>query len=618
MGHEFKKVGVYRGNGFTGSIPPQIGALSKLNYLDLSCNKLTGELPFSLTNLTELAEFYISNNDFNGYSISSALGNLTNLVTLGLSYNGFSGSIPPALSHLSNLASLDLKYNNLNGTIPSALYHLTNLSILDISWNCCNNLSAPIPPALAGLTKLKFLYGDSNQIDGSIPPKIGNLKGLKILNLQFNRIVGQIPSTLGNLTNLDFLDLSSNQISGSLYPDIGEMKSLTGLKFSNNHIHGTIPSGLCNLNHLKTLDLSSNELRGQIPVQIGSLSMLQYLYLQNNYLSGTISFQIAKFTSYIIIDLSNNIITGKIPTQFGSGSNAHQITLNLSHNNLSGVVPDSLGKLLDVDLSYNSLKGELPCSLFPRRFPSSRFVGNKNLRLTNLTFCPKKGLQQLEYYITDITIFLVVFFLIVGFLFLISYKFKVKKVEVVELQEAKHGDIFRIWNYDGNIVYEDIIQATEDFNIKYCIGTGGYGSVYKAQLPSGKIVALKKLHHLKELAYTTVAKEKSDVYSFGIVVLETLFGKHPGEFLSSFSSQCNEQIMLKDLLDARLRPPSNRLVVLDVVLTVTLALGCLHPDPKSRPTMQQVVQQFLVPRLESTRPLDTITVNQLVNSKTFS
>lgn len=30
--------------------------------------------------------------------------------------------------------------------------------------------------------------------------------------------------------------------------------------------------------------------------------------------------------------------------------------------------------------------------------------------------------------------------------------------------------------------------------MKYCIGTGAYGSVYKAQLSSGKIFALKKLH----------------------------------------------------------------------------------------------------------------------------
>ena len=58
----------------------------------------------------------------------------------------------------------------------------------------------------------------------------------------------------------------------------------------------------------------------------------------------------------------------------------------------------------------------------------------------------------------------------------------------------KNGDLFSIWDYDGVISYQDIIQATDDFDIKYCIGIGGYGSVYKAQLPSDNVVALKKLH----------------------------------------------------------------------------------------------------------------------------
>ncbi|THF94106.1 hypothetical protein TEA_025333 [Camellia sinensis var. sinensis] len=54
-----------------------------------------------------------------------------------------------------------------------------------------------------------------------------------------------------------------------------------------------------------------------------------------------------------------------------------------------------------------------------------------------------------------------------------------------------------IWNYDGKIAYKDIIAATNDFDIRYCIGTGGYGSVYRAQLPSGKVFALKKLHRFE-------------------------------------------------------------------------------------------------------------------------
>ncbi|KAF8042015.1 hypothetical protein BT93_A0576 [Corymbia citriodora subsp. variegata] len=61
----------------------------------------------------------------------------------------------------------------------------------------------------------------------------------------------------------------------------------------------------------------------------------------------------------------------------------------------------------------------------------------------------------------------------------------------------KNGNFLSIWNYDERIAYEDIINATEDFDLKYCIGTGGYGSVYRAQLPNGKVMALKKLHRLE-------------------------------------------------------------------------------------------------------------------------
>ncbi|KAK1383659.1 hypothetical protein POM88_021394 [Heracleum sosnowskyi] len=62
---------------------------------------------------------------------------------------------------------------------------------------------------------------------------------------------------------------------------------------------------------------------------------------------------------------------------------------------------------------------------------------------------------------------------------------------------VKNGDMCSVWNFDGIIAYEDIIRATNNFDIKYCIGTGGYGSVYEARLPNGNTVALKKLHRLE-------------------------------------------------------------------------------------------------------------------------
>ncbi|CAH2042886.1 unnamed protein product, partial [Thlaspi arvense] len=67
----------------------------------------------------------------------------------------------------------------------------------------------------------------------------------------------------------------------------------------------------------------------------------------------------------------------------------------------------------------------------------------------------------------------------------------------------------------NRIGYDDIIKATNDFDIRYCIGTGGYGSVYRAQLPNGKVIALKKLHHLEteELAFVKCFKNEVQILS---------------------------------------------------------------------------------------------------------
>ncbi|KAF5455977.1 hypothetical protein F2P56_025497 [Juglans regia] len=90
-----------------------------------------------------------------------------------------------------------------------------------------------------------------------------------------------------------------------------------------------------------------------------------------------------------------------------------------------------------------------------------------------------------------ISMFLAVF-LVLGALVL--FRRRMAKKTKPKSMERKNGDMFSIWNYDGYIAYKEIIKATENFDLRYCIGTGSYGSVYKAELPDGKVVALKKLH----------------------------------------------------------------------------------------------------------------------------
>lgn len=47
--------------------------------------------------------------------------------------------------------------------------------------------------------------------------------------------------------------------------------------------------------------------------------------------------------------------------------------------------------------------------------------------------------------------------------------------------------LLSILNFEGKLVYEEIITATNDFNSKFFIGSSGYGNVYGVELSSEDI-----------------------------------------------------------------------------------------------------------------------------------
>lgn len=89
-----------------------------------------------------------------------------------------------------------------------------------------------------------------------------------------------------------------------------------------------------------------------------------------------------------------------------------------------------------------------------------------------------------------------------------------------------------------------------------------------------------------------VVTEKCDVYSFGVVALEILMGRHPGDILSPSA----QAITLKEVLDPRLPPPTNEIVIQNLCTIASLIFSCLHSNPKSRPSMKFVSQEFLSPK----------------------
>ncbi|MCP5050985.1 MAG: hypothetical protein GY940_27725, partial [bacterium] len=85
---------------------------SLLKRLYLDYNRLTGNIPSQLGNLSLLKRLDLENNRLTG-NIPSALGNLSLLEQLQVYNNGLTGSIPTTLTNLTNLSYLDIDYNGL-------------------------------------------------------------------------------------------------------------------------------------------------------------------------------------------------------------------------------------------------------------------------------------------------------------------------------------------------------------------------------------------------------------------------------------------------------------------------------------------------------------------------
>ncbi|XP_014492975.2 leucine-rich repeat receptor protein kinase MSP1-like [Vigna radiata var. radiata] len=96
---------------YTGSI------LAYMSGIDLSKNKLNGSIPFELGNLTRLRALNLSHNDLIG-QIPTSFSNLVQVESLDVSFNILSGQIPPQLNQLHFLAVFSVAHNNLSGDTP--------------------------------------------------------------------------------------------------------------------------------------------------------------------------------------------------------------------------------------------------------------------------------------------------------------------------------------------------------------------------------------------------------------------------------------------------------------------------------------------------------------------
>eukprot|EP00899_Mesostigma_viride_P022481 jgi/Mesvir1/3417/Mv11921-RA.4 len=343
--------------GLSGSIPPELGSLRRVDQMYLYNNKLSGTIPPELGSLSSAVYLTLFENQISG-TIPHELGSLSSLMYLRASDNQISGTIPHELGSSSWLLWLHLDRNQLSGTIPYQLGSLSSLSSLSLF---INQLSGTIPDQLGSMSNMRDLILASNQLSGTIPHELGSLSLLGSLHLFNNQLSGTIPHELGSLSSLQWLRLQGMKLSGSIPPELGSLGRLKNLYAGNNQLSGTISHELGSLSSLEHLFLNDNQLSGSIPSELGSLHRLVLLYLHNNQLSGTILHELGSLSSLQDLYLNDNQLSGSIPPELGSLRNLKK--LFLAGNQLSGSIPVELtssSTLTEVDLSNNNLWGTIP------------------------------------------------------------------------------------------------------------------------------------------------------------------------------------------------------------------------------------------------------------------
>ncbi|KAK3439602.1 hypothetical protein EUGRSUZ_C04068 [Eucalyptus grandis] len=403
-------------NGMRGELTTEFCLnVPNLSHLNLSANRLEGNIPSELGSMKSLYSLDLSHNNFSKGLPIQLLDSNSSLEKLNVAYNNLQGEIVftgdlSFLSSLANLFELDVSNNIFIGQLPRVIANLSSLALLDLSKNQLNGL---IPQGLFNLPQLQYLALSDNNLSGSLASSFITPE-LRHIHLNGNKLNGSIVHLLLNSSNLVTLDLSENEFFGSIPYWLGNVSQLSILLLRGNSFYGTFPKQLCRLKSLSMIDLSKNNLFGPLPICLGPMNFssrgyankvdstprsdyggqllspwcyvrtirsLARLYDSQFYhdkilvddkwgVPHTVGFTTKRrFDAYkgyallnmIGLDFSYNHFSGEIPPEIAISQD--MLMLNLSHNKLTGHIPMSLSnltKIESIDLSYNNLIGSIP------------------------------------------------------------------------------------------------------------------------------------------------------------------------------------------------------------------------------------------------------------------
>lgn len=229
----------------------------------------------------------------------------------------------------------------------------------------------------------------SSNLTGMIPADLGRLSHLGTLNLQWNRLRGPIPLELTRLQNLRSLLLGVNGLTGEIPPELANLANLEDLRLNHTFLTGEIPPELSNLANLKRLSVQSNDLTGLVPSALVRLERLRFFHFRDNedlcipdeadFIGWLAQLDVA--VGPVCNEDDRKALVSLYEVTGGSDwTRSDGWVEDVPVREWHGVSTDSLGRVLELDLSGNGLAGRLPESLAPLASMSSlRLDGNEEL-----------------------------------------------------------------------------------------------------------------------------------------------------------------------------------------------------------------------------------------------
>ncbi|KAI4321465.1 hypothetical protein MLD38_034840 [Melastoma candidum] len=472
-------------NNITGEIPKEIGNLVNLWQLELYKNGLTGKFPTGMRNLTKLENFDASLNYLEGDL--SELKYLTNLVSLQLYMNDFSGEIPAEFGSFQKLVNLSLYTNRLTGPLPEMLGSWAEFDFVDVSENF---LTGTIPAYMCKRGKMTKLLVLQNKLSGEIPVTYSNCTTLTRFRVSNNSLSGVVPPGIWGLPNVNIIDLETNQLEGGVTSDIQNAKSLDQLFIANNKFSGELPVEISKAKSLVAIDVSNNGFSGMLPQSIGELKQLSSLHLENNIFSGSIPESLGSCDSVSDVNMANNSLSGEMPPSLGSLPVLN--SLNLSNNRLSGPIPSALSSLSLslLDLSNNRLSGQIPVSLSIQAYNGS-FSGNPRLcsyTISSFQRCSSQPGMSKDAHKLIVCFVLLAMLLCICIGLYVCLNKRERNRERSLKENSWDMKSFRALSF----TLDEILDSIKPENL---IGSGGSGNVYRVVLDNGKELAVKHIRN---------------------------------------------------------------------------------------------------------------------------